>query len=93
MGNIEERVAGANPGARTVCNALIAEQPEIAPMLLAGMETLGIIESILWYLYKDCCHNDLNEMIQVLKENRAIALLQQQRYSKFFLLSQQEDLY
>ena len=67
------KLSEGNPGALTVCMQVLERGPKIDPdsmhplLTLLTFDDLGIYGSRIWMLYKDVCHEDLANMLGVLR--------------------------
>lgn len=82
------KLAGGNPGAITVCMELLKKAEEIDKDSIFGpfsglllLDSAGIYEDKIWYLYKDNCKQDLVAMMAVLRGFQLGLISQQQLHS------------
>lgn len=68
------KMSKGNPGALTVCCAILKHGEQIDPDnamgglgVLLSLDTLGLYSSKIWMLYKDVCGQDLPKMLAVLR--------------------------
>ncbi len=74
-------VSELNPGAMRACFELTARYDAT---ILESMRSQGITGAEIWYLYKDVCRYDLDQMHALIQNNAALQSLASVRYSKFY---------
>lgn len=61
-------MCGGNPGAVNVCLMLI-EKDEWAFVDMCHLDDMGIYQSDIWICYKDICHENIEELINKIRDH------------------------